>query len=74
MVRLKSSNFKIFKVEKEVVLQLMKINNEMGDMDTNNPFPLPNVSSKILQNAIKYFKYCVDHPPHPMEITYDVEN
>mmetsp|Transcript_38401 Transcript_38401/g.64513 ORF Transcript_38401/g.64513 Transcript_38401/m.64513 type:complete len:155 (+) Transcript_38401:143-607(+) len=59
-VKLRSSDEEMFEVELEVANKSQMIRNMLEDTGTDNPIPLPNVSSKILAKVIEYCKYRVD--------------
>ena len=59
-VKLRSSDDEMFEVEKEVADKSQMIRNMIEDTGTDNPIPLPNVTSKILAKVIEYCKYHVD--------------
>ena len=61
-MRLKSSDGKIFEVPKAVALLSVIIKTVVEDLRSENPIPLPSVSSDILEKIIKYCTYHVDHP------------
>jgi len=59
-VKLRSSDDEMFEVEKEVADKSQMIRNMIEDTGTDNPIPLPNVTSKILAKVIEYCKYHVN--------------
>jgi S-phase kinase-associated protein 1 len=59
-VKLRSSDDEMFEVDKEVADKSQMIRNMIEDTGTDNPIPLPNVTSKILAKVIEYCKYHVE--------------
>jgi len=59
-VKLRSSDEEMFEVDLEVANKSQMIRNMLEDTGTDNPIPLPNVTSKILAKVIEYCKYRVD--------------
>ncbi|KAJ1820234.1 hypothetical protein GGH91_002919 [Coemansia sp. RSA 2671] len=63
MVVLQSSDGKNFTVERGVAIQSVLIKNLLEDIgESDEPIPLPNVSSKVLEKVIEYCEYHVDDP------------
>ena len=56
-MKLKSSDEKIFEVDKEVALELAVVKNIIKHIDIDDPISLSNISSKILAKVTKYCKY-----------------
>jgi S-phase kinase-associated protein 1 len=71
IVRLRSSDGKIFDVEEAVALQSTLIKKLAKDIGAENPIPLPAVSSHILEKIIEYCRYHVHHPPRPVKSADD---
>ncbi|CAK9197924.1 unnamed protein product [Sphagnum troendelagicum] len=61
IVMLRSSDNKMFQVEKGVACELIAVKNMIEDTGMDQPIPLPNVSSNILAKVIEYCKYHVDN-------------
>lgn len=61
MVRLESSDGKIFEVEEAVASQSGFLKRVIGDVGTKNPIPLTTISSQVLEKLIKY---CRHHHMH----------
>ncbi len=61
IVMLRSSDNKMFQVEKGVACELIAVRNMIEDTGMDQPIPLPNVSSNILAKVIEYCKYHVDN-------------
>eukprot|EP00246_Nothoceros_aenigmaticus_P014595 TRINITY_DN565_c0_g1_i1.p1 TRINITY_DN565_c0_g1~~TRINITY_DN565_c0_g1_i1.p1 ORF type:complete len:159 (-),score=42.79 TRINITY_DN565_c0_g1_i1:678-1154(-) len=59
-VKLKSSDDEMFEVDEAVAYESQTVKNMIEDTGTDNPIPLPNVSSKILAKVIEYCKYHVE--------------
>jgi len=63
LVKVTSSNDQEFEIEREIAEQSVTIKNMLDDLgETDQPIPLPNVNSKILQKVIEYCKYHHEHP------------
>jgi len=64
VVKLQSSDEQEFEVERELAEMSVTIKNMLEDIliDNETPIPLPNVTGKILQKVIEYWKYHKDHP------------
>ncbi|KAJ2474729.1 hypothetical protein GGH95_004568 [Coemansia sp. RSA 1836] len=64
MVVLQSSDGKDFTVDIAVAKQSKLISNLIEDIgESDEPIPLPNVASKVLEKVIEYCEYHVDDPP-----------
>ncbi|OAE31748.1 hypothetical protein AXG93_4874s1110 [Marchantia polymorpha subsp. ruderalis] len=59
-VKLKSSDDEMFEVDETVAYESQTVKNMIEDTGTDNPIPLPNVSSKILAKVIEYCRYHVE--------------
>ena len=57
MVRLESSDGKIFEVEEAVASQSGFLKRVIGDFGTKNPIPLTTISSQVLEKLIEYCRY-----------------
>ncbi|KAL3677581.1 hypothetical protein R1sor_027529 [Riccia sorocarpa] len=60
-VKLRSSDDEMFEVDEAVAYESQTVKNMIEDTGTDNPIPLPNVSSKILSKVIEYCKYHVEN-------------
>ena len=61
MVRLESSDGKIFEVEEAVASQSGFLRRVIRDVGTKNPIPLTTISSQVLEKLIEY---CRHHHMH----------
>jgi len=64
-VKLQSSDEQEFEVEKPVAEMSVTIKNmleDMQDVGSDAPIPLPNVTGKILAKVIEYCKWHLEHP------------
>jgi S-phase kinase-associated protein 1 len=59
-VKLMSSDGHTFEVDEEVACESHVMKNVIEDVGTDDPIPLPNVSSGVLAKVIDYCKYHVD--------------
>jgi len=67
-VKLQSSDEQEFEVERGLAEMSVTIKNMLEDIpDNETPIPLPNVTGKILQKVIEYWKYHNEHPTAPQE-------
>jgi S-phase kinase-associated protein 1 len=72
LIKLQSSDEQEFEVEKSLAEQSVTIKNMLEDIPENDTaIPLPNVSGKILQKVIEYWKYHADHPVPPSDENKD---
>nr|6V88_A Chain A, SCF ubiquitin ligase complex protein SKP1a [Dictyostelium discoideum]6V88_B Chain B, SCF ubiquitin ligase complex protein SKP1a [Dictyostelium discoideum] len=63
LVKLESSDEKVFEIEKEIACMSVTIKNMIEDIgESDSPIPLPNVTSTILE---KVLDYCRHHHQHP---------
>lgn len=61
-VTLMSNEGDSFTVDVRVAKMSETVKNLVEDAGTDNPVPLPNVSSKVLAKVIEYCKYHFEHP------------
>jgi len=73
IVSVKSSDGQIFEVPETVALQSGIIKKFIDVVGTENPIPLPCVSSHILEKIIKYCTYHVHHTTQGVVDPWDVE-
>jgi len=63
VVKLQSSDEQEFEVERDLAEMSVTIKNMLEDIpESDTPIPLPNVTGKILQKVIDYWKYHKEHP------------
>lgn len=76
MIKLSTNNLEEFNVSIKVANQSILLKNmleDLGDTD-DNPIPLQNVSSKILQKVIEYAEHHQDDPPVTTDDTSSSDN
>jgi len=61
IVKLESSNGKIFEVDELVASKSQVVKNIIEDVGIDHPMPLVKVSSNILSKVIEYCKYHVEN-------------
>ncbi|EGC37919.1 cytosolic glycoprotein FP21 [Dictyostelium purpureum] len=63
IVKLESSDEKVFEIEKDIACMSVTIKNMIEDIgESDTPIPLPNVTSTILEKVLDYCKHHHQHP------------